>query len=356
MSLENKVSKEYQVAVVGATGAVGQAMLSILAERQFPVGKVFALGSERSAGQHVSFGSVELVIEDLANFDFSQAHIALFSAGGSISEKYAPIAAKAGCVVIDNSSYFRMDPDVPLIVPEVNPEAISAYKKKNIIANPNCSTIQMVVAMAPIYQRYGITRVNAATYQSVSGSGRQGIEELEQQTLALLQGKAPEMAVYNHPIAFNVLPEIDVLENNGYTKEEMKMVNETRKIFNDNNISVNPTAVRVPVFYGHSEALHIETKDAFEFKELMALLRIAPGVVLMEAGYPTAMEEGSGSDAVYIGRVRRDISHKKGINLWVVADNLRKGAALNAVQIAELLITQKGKLPLELPSNKDKIH
>jgi aspartate-semialdehyde dehydrogenase len=338
------MSKTFDVAIVGATGAVGETMLSILAERNFPVGKVYALASSRSVGKRVEFGDKMLVVSDLAEFDFSKVQIGLFSAGASLSEKYAPIAAAAGCVVIDNTSQFRYDEEIPLIVPEVNPHAIAGYKKHGIIANPNCSTIQMLVALKPIYDAVGITRINVATYQAVSGTGKEAISELASQTAALLNGQTAKCEVYPKKIAFNVLPQIDVFMDNGYTKEEMKMVWETRKIFEDEAIMVNPTAVRVPVFYSHSEAIHIETRDKISVERVFELLSAAEGVTVLDehkdGGYPTAVTEGVNSDPVYIGRIREDISHEKGIDMWVVSDNVRKGAALNSVQIAEILIKE----------------
>lgn len=336
------MTKKYDVAVVGATGAVGETMLSILAERNFPVGNVYALASERSAGKKVAFGDNYLTVESLADFDFSKTQIGLFSAGGSLSEKYAPIAAAAGCVVIDNTSHFRYDDDIPLVVPEVNPEAIAQHTTRGIIANPNCSTIQMLVALKPIYDAVGIERINVATYQAVSGTGKEAITELANQTAALLNGREAESEVYPKQIAFNALPQIDVFMENGYTKEEMKMVWETKKIFGDENILVNPTAVRVPVFYGHSEAVHIETKEKISAQKARKLLEKADGIVVLDeredGGYATAVTEGATQDPVYVSRLRDDISHDRGLNLWVVADNVRKGAALNSVQIAELLI------------------
>jgi aspartate-semialdehyde dehydrogenase len=334
--------KTFDVAVVGATGAVGETMLAILAERKFPVGKVYALASERSAGKTVAFGRRELVVEDLAEFDFGKVQIGLFSPGASVSAQYAPKAAAAGCVVVDNTSQFRYDDDIPLVVPEVNPDAIAQYKTRGIIANPNCSTIQMLVALKPIYDAVGIERINVATYQAVSGTGKEAIEELAQQTAALLNGKPVECKVYPKQIAFNVLPHIDAFMENGYTKEEMKMVWETRKIFGDPSIMVNPTTVRVPVFYGHSEAVHIETRDKISAETARELLSKAPGVTVVDkrepGGYPTAVTESSGRDGVFVGRIREDISHPRGLDLWVVSDNLRKGAALNAIQIAEILV------------------
>lgn len=334
--------EKVNVAVVGATGAVGEAMLAILAERKFPADRVFALASERSAGKRVEFGDKQLVVQDLADFDFSQTPIGLFSAGASISAEYAPKAAEAGCVVIDNTSQFRYDDDIPLVVPEVNAGKIADYRSRGIIANPNCSTIQMLVALKPIYDAVGIERINVATYQAVSGTGKEAIEELASQTAALLNAKPIETKVYPKQIAFNVLPHIDVFMENGYTKEEMKMVWETRKIMGDDSIAVNPTTVRVPVFYGHSEAVHVETREKISVDQVRALLKKAPGIKLLDerraGGYPTAVSEASGTDPVYVGRIREDISHPRGINLWVVADNVRKGAALNSVQIAEILL------------------
>ncbi len=336
------MSKTYDVAVVGATGAVGETMLSILAERNFPVGNVYPLASARSAGKKVEFGDKMLTVENLADFDFSKVQIGLFSAGASISKEYAPKAAAAGCVVVDNTSQFRYDDNIPLVVPEVNPHAIANYKDTGIIANPNCSTIQMLVALKPIYDSVGITRINVCTYQAVSGTGKEAIEELAGQTAKLLNGKPVDCEVYPKQIAFNVLPHIDVFQDNGYTKEEMKMVWETRKIMEDDNIMVNPTAVRVPVFYGHSEAVHIETREKMTAEQCREVLSNAPGVEVMDehkdGGYPTAVTEGATNDPTFVGRIREDISHEKGLDLWVVADNVRKGAALNSVQIAEILI------------------
>ena len=336
------MSKVYNVAVVGATGAVGEAMLAILEERNFPVGEVYALASSNSVGKRIPFKGGSLRVEDLATFDFSKAQIGLFSPGASISEKYAPIAAAAGCVVIDNTSQFRYDNVIPLVVPEVNPEKVAEYVNRGIIANPNCSTIQMLVALKPIYDAVGITRINVCTYQAVSGTGKEAIEELGKQTLNLLNLQPVSAKVYPKQIAFNVLPQIDVFMDNGYTKEEMKMVWETQKILGDKNVLVNATAVRVPVFYGHSEAVHIETQEKISAEQVRSLLNNAPGVTLVDervdGGYPTAVTDSSGNDDVFVGRIREDISHPKGIDLWVVGDNVRKGAALNSVQIAELLI------------------
>ncbi len=331
----------FDVAVVGATGAVGEVMLSILKERDFPVGTVYALASERSAGTQVDFGTSTLTVGKLADFDFSKVQIGLFSAGASVSAEYAPKAVETGCVVIDNTSHFRYDDDIPLVVPEVNEDAIAQYKKRGIIANPNCSTIQMVVALKPIYDAVGIERINVATYQAVSGAGRKAVEELVRQTATMLNGKPLEIEGDQKQIAFNAVPQIDDFEDNRYTREEMKMVWETRKIFGDDSILINPTAVRIPTFYGHSEAINIETKDKISAAEVCRLMSAAPGVELIDGvatgQYPTAVTDSSGNDAVFVGRVREDISHPRAINLWVVSDNIRKGAALNSVQIAEIL-------------------
>ena len=335
------MSSKFDIAVVGATGVVGEAMLEILAERNFPANDVYALASERSIGKTVTFGNRDLDVQDLAEFDFSKARIGLFSAGGSISAEYAPKAAAAGCVVVDNTSHFRRDEDIPLVVPEVNAEAIAGYRNRGIIANPNCSTIQMVVALKPIYDAVGIERINVATYQAVSGAGRSAVEELVRQTTTLLNGKPLELEGAAKQIAFNAVPHIDTFQENRYTREEMKMVWETQKILGDESILVNPTAVRIPAFYGHSEAVHIETREKISAESVCELLRDAPGVRLVDGvdtgEYPTAVTESSGHDPVYVGRVREDISHPRGIDLWVVADNIRKGAALNSVQIAEIL-------------------
>lgn len=336
------MSKVYNVAVVGATGAVGEAMLSILEERNFPVGQVYVLASSKSVGKRIFFKGGYLKVEDLADFDFSKAQIGLFSAGGAVSAEYAPKAAAAGCIVIDNTSHFRYDDDIPLVVPEVNPEKIADYTNRGIIANPNCSTIQMLVALKPIYDAVGIARINVCTYQAVSGTGKKGIDEVVKQTAKLLNGQPVETKVYPKQIAFNVLPQIDVFLENGYTKEEMKMVWETQKILDDSNVKVNATAVRVPVFYGHSEAVHIETVKKIDAGTVRTLLAKAPGLIVLDerkdGGYPTAVTESSGRDEVFVGRIRDDISHPQGIDMWVVGDNVRKGAALNSVQIAELLV------------------
>ena len=329
------------IALVGATGAVGEAMVEILEQRNFPVGTLYPLASARSAGKTIRFRGKSVTVQDLAEFDFAKAQIGLFSAGGSISETYAPVAAAAGCVVVDNTSHFRRDDDIPLIVPEVNPHALAGYTQRGIIANPNCSTIQMLVALKPIYDAVGIARINVATYQAVSGTGKEGIEELATQTAKLLNGKSIDCQVYPKQIAFNLLPHIDTFQENGYTREEMKMVWETRKIFEDESIELNPTCVRVPVFYGHSEAVHIETKSKLTAADARQLLSAAPGVTVIDeqrdGGYATPVGDAAGTDPVYVSRIREDISHPLGLNLWVVSDNVRKGAALNSVQIAELL-------------------
>jgi len=334
------MKNEFKIAVVGASGAVGEVMLSILAERGYPAANVVALASERSAGNPVDYGRSSLYVEDLAEFDFSGVKYALFSAGGSVSEKYAPIASQAGAIVIDNTSAFRYRDDIPLVVPEVNPHRLEDVGRGSIIANPNCSTIQMLVALAPIQRAVGISRINVATYQSVSGAGATALRELVDQTVERLNFKEPTLNKFVQPIAFNVLPQIDSMQDNGYTREEMKMVWETRKIFEDPEIGVNATAVRVPVLYGHSEAVHLETRGDIGIDEVRDLLRAAPGVELMDGEgpiHPTAVTHAAGKDPVFVGRLRRDISHPRGISLWVVADNVRKGAALNAIQIMQRL-------------------
>ena len=335
------MTDKFDIAVVGATGVVGESMLTILKERKFPVGTVYALASERSIGKQVDFGTRTLTVDNLADFDFSKVKIGLFSAGGAISAEFAPRAVAAGCVVIDNTSHFRYDDDIPLVVPEVNADAIANYTTRGIIANPNCSTIQMVVALKPIYDAVGIERINVATYQAVSGAGRNAVEELVRQTATMLNGRPLETEGDDKQIAFNAVPHIDVFQDNRYTKEEMKIVWETRKILADDDILINPTAVRIPTFYGHSEAINVETRAKISAADVCKLMSDAPGVELMdgvETGkYPTAVTDSSGKDAVFVGRVREDISHPRGINLWVVSDNIRKGAALNSVQIAEIL-------------------
>src|SRR5579859_1867225 len=332
----------YKVAMVGATGAVGETLLAILAERDFPISELVPLASERSAGGKVEFAGKSVTVRNLADYDFSGVDIAFFSAGGSVSREHAPRAAAAGAVVIDNTSEFRYQDDIPLVVSEVNPHAIAEYTTRGIIANPNCSTMGMLVALAPIHRAVGIERINVATYQSVSGAGRSGLEELAKQTAALLNFQDVEPKKFPKQIAFNVIPHIDDFQPNGYTKEEMKMVWETRKILEDRTIQVNPTAVRVPVFYGHSEAVHIETREKITAEQARALLEQAEGVVVQDerkpGGYPTPVGDAAGQDPVFVGRIREDISHDHGLDLWVVSDNIRKGAALNAVQVAELLV------------------
>ena len=330
------------VAIVGATGAVGEAMCEILEERNFPIGELRLLATSRSAGKRVLFNNHYVRIEDLSEFDFSDTHIALFSAGGSVSEVHAPRATDAGAVVVDNTSFFRLHENIPLVVPEVNSQQIESGLKSRIIANPNCSTIQMVVALKPIYDAVGIERINVATYQAVSGAGSKGIRELAVQTANILNAKEFEPEVAPVQIAFNAIPHINDFQANGYTTEEMKMVWETQKIFEDPQLKVNPTCVRIPVFFGHSEAVHIETRDKISAEAAQELLRDAANVELIDerkpGGYPTAVQHGAGNDPVYVGRVREDISHERGLSMWIVSDNVRKGAALNSVQIAEGLI------------------
>jgi aspartate-semialdehyde dehydrogenase len=335
------MSQTFDVAVVGATGVVGETMLEILAERKFPASQVHALASERSVGKATQYGNKMLRVKNLEDFDFSSVRIGLFSAGASVSEEYVPKAVAAGCVVIDNTSRFRYEDDIPLVIAEVNPEKIADHSNRGIIANPNCSTMQMLVALKPIYDAAGIERINVATYQAVSGAGRSAVEELARQTSLLLNGRPMDTKDDTKQIAFNAIPHIDVFQDNRYTKEEMKMVWETQKILADESIGVNPTAVRIPVFFGHSEAVHIETASKITAEEVCKLMRDAPGVELVDGveigAYPTAVTEAAGKDPVFVGRVREDISHPRGINLWIVADNIRKGAALNSVQIAEIL-------------------
>lgn len=332
------------VAVVGATGAVGETMLKVLAERKFPIGKLHVLASERSAGEKIEFEGQTLVVEDLAKFDPKGVDIALFSAGGSVSKEYAPRFAAAGAVVIDNSSAFRYQDDVPLVVSEVNPDALK-NRPLGIVANPNCSTMQLMVALAPIHRKAKLERINIATYQSVSGTGKRAMEELGRQTAALLNFQDATPEVYPVQIAFNVIPHGGDFTDNGYTTEEMKLVWETRKILGDDSIGVNATVVRVPVFYGHSEAVHIETRDKLSAADARALLEKAPGLVVVDeakgGGYPTPVTHASGEDPVFVGRIREDISHPRGLSLWVVADNIRKGAATNAVQLAELVWNER---------------
>lgn len=333
------MSKNFVVAVCGATGAVGQEMLSVLEQRDFPYSKVIPLASARSVGKKVECKGEELSVQELTKDSFEGVDIALFSAGGAISKEFAPIAAQAGCVVVDNSAAWRMDPECPLVVPEVNPEDLDWHK--GIIANPNCSTIQMMVALKPIHDEARIKRVVVSTYQAVSGTGHKAIEELENQVRRLMSGQPVVADVYPHQIAFNCLPHIDVFMDNGYTKEEMKMVNETVKIMGDPNIKVTATCVRVPVFYGHSESVNIETELKLTADDVRALLAKAPGVTVEDYPekliYPMAIN-ASGEDDTFVGRIREDETIENGINMWIVSDNIRKGAALNTIQIAETLI------------------
>lgn len=335
--------KEFNIAVAGATGAVGNQMIACLEERNFPIKSIKFLASSRSAGRKLNFKGDLVAVEELTENSFKGLDIALFSAGGSTSEKYAPLAARDGCVVIDNSSAWRMDPDVPLIVPEVNPQAVAKYTNKGIIANPNCSTIQMVVPLSPIHKKWGIKRIVVSTYQAVSGTGKKAIAELFDQTRAMLNFIDYKVDVYPHRIAFNCLPHIDVFQDNGYTKEEMKMVNETRKILEDDTIGVTATAVRVPVFFSHSESINIETREHTSANEVKALLQQAPGIKVVDDPakniYPLPID-AAGRDLILVGRIRDDESIPNGINMWVVADNIRKGAATNAVQIAEILVNE----------------
>ncbi len=335
--------RTYDVAVVGATGAVGTEMLRILEERDFPVGEIRPLASARSAGSTVRFRGEAVEVQELTSESFRGIHIALFSAGGSVSARFAPAAVEAGAVVVDNTSHFRMEPDVPLVVPEVNPHAIAEYRKRGIIANPNCSTIQMVVALKPLHDAARIRRIVVSTYQAVSGTGKRAIEELERQSRDVLGFRPAVPGVYPHPIAFNCLPHIDVFLDNAYTKEEMKMVNETKKILEDPSVRVTATTVRVPVFYGHSESVNVEFERPITADRARALLEQAPGVVVVDDPannrYPLPVD-AAGKDPVYVGRIRQDDTVDSGLNLWVVADNVRKGAALNAVQIAEILVRE----------------
>ena len=338
-------ARGFTVAVLGATGLVGDTMIRVLQERDFPVSELLPLASNRSLGKRVEFRGRHIPVIDVATFDFKRAQIGLFSAGGEVSREYAPKAAAAGCIVIDNTSEFRYEDDIPLVVPEVNAHAIIEYKKRGIIANPNCSTIQMVVALKPIYDAVGITRINEATYQSVSGAGKEAVDELAAQTTRLMSGEEPDKPkVIAKRIAFNCVPQIDKFMDNGYTKEEMKMVWETRKIFGDQSILVNATAVRVPVFFGHSEAVHVETRKKITAEAARDLLRKSPGIEVIDerkpGGYPTAATEAANRDTVYVGRIREDISHERGLNLWIVSDNIRKGAATNSIQIAEILVRE----------------
>lgn len=335
--------KQYNVAVAGATGAVGNEMVKVLEERNFPVKNLTLLASSRSVGKTMNFHGKDVKVEELKEDSFKGIDIGLFSPGGSVSLKFAPIAAASGCVVIDNTSAFRMAPDIPLVVPEVNEHAIAEHKKRGIISNPNCSTIQMVVALKPLHDVAKIKRVVVSTYQAVSGTGQKAIRELENQVLAIYNMKPIEKKVYPHQIAFNILPHIDSFLESGYTKEEMKMVNETKKILEDDNIAVTATTVRVPVFYGHSESVNVEFESEMTPDMAREILARAPGIKLVDDPsknlYPLALE-AAGKDDTYVGRIRLDDTVKYGLNMWVVADNIRKGAALNAVQIAESLIAK----------------
>ena len=337
------MSQQFDVAILGATGLVGQQIIEILAQRDFPIANLYPLASSRSAGKSIEFKGEDIEVIDVDTFDWSSVQIAFFSAGGATSKKYAPLAAEEGCIVIDNRSEFRNEPDIPLVVPEVNPHALADFRNRNIIANPNCSTIQMVVALKPIYDAVGITRINVSTYQSVSGGGNKALKTLISQLGHVLNGRTIEDdGVFAKQMAFNCIPQIDSFMDNDYTKEEMKMVWETQKILGDEGIRINATAVRVPVLYGHGEAINIETNLPIDAQSAKELLRDAPGIQLTEDNhdYPTQVTSASGNDDVHVGRVRADISHPNGLNMWVVSDNIRKGAATNSIQIAELLIKE----------------
>lgn len=333
------MTKKYNIAIVGATGIVGETLLQLLADRHFPVDTVFALASEKSVGETVLFRNKPVLVESLASFDFKNTQLVFFAAGTEVSLHYAPLAAKAGCAVIDKSTAFRRDKNVSLVVPEVNPDALKNYPETHIIANPNCSVIPIVVAIKPIHDKFTITRMNIATYQSVSGAGKQGISALAKETAELLNGQTIDAPELSRQIAFNVIPKIDAFYENGYTLEEMKLVWETQKILGDETILVNPTAVRVPVFFGHSAAVHIETEKFADANIVRQLLKKMPGIKIVDGDdFPTPVTHAANSDDIFVGRIRNDLSHKNGLNLWIVADNIRKGAALNAVQIAELLV------------------
>jgi aspartate-semialdehyde dehydrogenase len=330
----------YSIAIVGATGLVGTTLLSLLEEKAFPIDKLYLLASQQSMGKAMSFRGESLAIYDLSTFDFHQTSLAFFCVGNNLAAEYAPKAVAAGNVVIDKSYYYRNHDHVPLVIPEVNPHALDNYRQSGIIASPNCNTIPIAVGLKPIYDAVGITRINVATYQSVSGTGKEAVAELTEQSKQLLNNQQIHPNVYPQQIAFNVLPHIDDFQDNGYTREEMKIVWEMQKIYNDKSLAINPTAVRVPVYCGHAASVHIETRDKITAEKAMQLLSNAPGIKLITGRYPypTPAHDAAGHDDVYVGRVREDISHEKGLNLWIVADNLRKGAALNAVQIAEYLI------------------
>jgi aspartate-semialdehyde dehydrogenase len=336
------VDKQFAVAVVGATGLVGETVLTVLEERQFPVSQLHALASDRSLGRNVSFRGRTHPVEVLAGFDFARCDLVLFCAGAAVAREHAPRAATAGCIAIDNSVEFRYREEVPLVVPEVNPQALADFGASGIVASPNCATIQLVLALKPLHDEAGLERVDVATYQSASGAGREAVEELARQSVAALSGRGPpETHGAAKPIAFNCVPHIDVFEENGYTREEMKIVWETRKILSAPALRVNATAVRVPVFYGHSEVVRIETRRPLPVARARELLENAPGVTVLDerrpGGYPTAATEAANRDTVYVGRIREDLVPDRGLNLWIVADNVRKGAATNTVQIAEAL-------------------
>ena len=336
------MDRQFAVAVVGATGLVGEMMVTVLEERAFPVSQLFPLASNRSLGRSVSFRGRNHPVRELSGFDFSQCDLALFSAGAAVSREHAPRAVAAGCIVIDNTSEFRYQDSVPLVVPEVNLQTLAGFGTSGIIANPNCSTIQLVVALKPLHDEARLERVEVATYQSVSGAGREAVEELARQSITVLSGKGPAQAHGGaKPIAFNCVPHIDVFQENGYTREEMKIVWETRKILGLPQLRVNATAVRVPVFYGHSEVVHLETAHPLSAVRARELLKNAPGITVLDehrpGGYPTATTEAANRDTVYVGRIREDLAPDRGLNLWIVADNVRKGAATNSVQIAEAL-------------------
>lgn len=332
--------KTYSIAIVGATGLVGTTLLNLLEERKFPIDQLYLLASQQSIGKEIAFRGANYTVNDLAGFDFTQSNIAFFCVGNDLAAEYAPKAATAGNIVIDKSFYYRNHNDVPLVIPEVNAHSLADCRKMNIIANPNCNTIPIAVALKPIYDAVGIHRINVATYQSVSGTGKDAVVELTEQSKQLLDHQQIHPKVYSQQIAFNVLPHIDDFQDNGYTREEMKIVWEMQKIFNDKTLAINPTAVRVPVYCGHAASVHIETKNKITAEQALQLLSNASGVKVMTGKfpYPTPVLNAAGNDHVYVGRVREDISHQQGLNLWVVADNLRKGAALNAIQIAEHLI------------------
>ena len=331
----------FDVAVVGATGEVGREMIKILEQRNFPLRSLRLLASSRQQDRVIEHAGKQIPVEPLAEFDFSQAQLALFAAGGSVAEEYAPQAAAAGCLSVDNSSAFRYASDVPLVIPEVNPQMLDDKPPQGIVANPNCSTIQLLTALHPLYRQAGIERIYVATYQSVSGAGKKGIEELEQQATSMLQGEKLPSECFPDTIGFNVIPHIDEFQSNGFTREEMKIVWETHKILDDPDINVSATAVRVPVFYGHSEAVFLSTRKYIGTSEARNLLSEAEGVVVIDeakaGGYPTPVTQASGEDAVFVGRIREDIWERRGLHLWIVSDNIRKGAALNAVQILEIL-------------------